>query len=155
PGRVVDVGCCTGSLIREMTLDPRLHESDFYGVELARPLYAECLHRKEQGAFANDNVFFLHRDVAARPLFGPHSVNTFTTFSRTHELESYQGRATLERFITLLYDQLALGGRWLNVDVIGPDDKVALVHLWLNRADGRNHDWEAEFGKDERQRARE
>jgi hypothetical protein len=155
PGRVVDVGCCTGSVIRQMTLDPRLHESDFYGVELARPLYAECLHRKEQGAFANDNVFFYQHDVAARPLFPPNSVNTFTTFSLTHELESYQGRQTLERFLLLLLEQLAPGGRWLNVDVVGPEDGDAVVYLAPDRSDGRNDDWDADLSAAPRERWRD
>ncbi|HBY74688.1 TPA: hypothetical protein DEG21_02180 [Patescibacteria group bacterium] len=48
PGRIVDIGCCTGSLIRELTLDERFRESDFYGIEVARKLYNECLHRKAQ-----------------------------------------------------------------------------------------------------------
>ena len=51
----VDIGYCTGSLIQQLAQDNRLRESDFYGVEVARRLYQECLHRKEQGAFANDN----------------------------------------------------------------------------------------------------
>ncbi len=145
PGRIVDVGCCTGALLRLLTLDPRLHESDFYGIEVARHLYVECLHRKEQGAFASDNVFFYQRNVAAGPVFPPNSVNTFTTFALTHELESYQGRATLERFIALLRDQLTLGGRWLNVDVVGPEGKDEAVYLSLNRADGRNEDYDADL----------
>src|SRR5262249_17738591 len=128
PGRIVDVGCCTGAVLRLMTQDDRLRESDFYGVEVARPLYLECLHRKEQSAFANPNVFFYQRDVVGAPLFPPHSVNTFTTFSLTHEIESYQGRATLEQFLRLLHEQLAFGGRWINVDVVGPDNKEQTVY---------------------------
>jgi hypothetical protein len=146
PGRVVDVGCCTGALLRLLTLDGRLRESDFYGIEVARHLYAECQHRKEQGAFASDNVFFYQRNVAAGPVFPPNSVNTFTTFALTHELESYQGRATLERFIALLRDQLTLGGRWLNVDVVGPEGKDETVCMKLNRGDGRNDDYDADLG---------
>jgi hypothetical protein len=155
PGRIVDIGCCTGSVIRQLTLDPRLRESDFYGVEVARPLFAECLHRKEQGAFANDNVFFYQKDIAGEPLFAPNSVNTFLTFSLTHELESYQGRATLEHFIALLHGQLALGGRWINVDVVGPEDKEQRVLMRLNRSDGRNDDYAATFAPHDRQRARD
>lgn len=150
PGRIVDIGCCTGALLQQLTSDDRLRESDFYGIELARPLYAECLHRKEQGAFASDHVFFYQANVAERALFPPGTVDTFTTFSLTHELESYQGRATLERFITLLHEQLAAGGRWLNVDVVGPEDKDDLVSLWLNSADGRSDDYDREFAPGDR-----
>lgn len=154
PGRIVDIGCCTGSLIRQMTLDDRLRESDFYGVEVARPLYVECLHRKEQGAFDNDNVFFYQRDFAAGPIFAEHSVNTFTTISLTHEIESYLGRAALEKFFGLLRRQLALGGRWINLDVVGPEDGQRPVLLWLNRTDGRNDDFEREFAHAEREELR-
>jgi len=136
PGRVVDVGCCTGSLIQQLAKEPELRESDFYGIEMARPLYEECLHRKRQGAFASDHVFFHQANAAGRPVFTPGSVDTFTTFSLTHELESYQGRAFLERFIGLLHDQLAVGGRWLNVDVVGPEDGGDQVRMWLREDDG-------------------
>lgn len=136
PGRIVDVGCCTGSLIQQLTRDGRLRESDFYGIELARPLYEECLHRKRQGAFGSDHVFFYQANVAESRLFPPGSVDTFTTFSLTHELESYQGREYLERFIALLAEQLTVGGRWLNVDVVGPEGGDEPVLLWLNAEDG-------------------
>ncbi|MGL4553929.1 MAG: methyltransferase domain-containing protein [Gemmataceae bacterium] len=136
PGRIVDVGCCTGALIQQLTRDGRLRESDFYGVELARPLFEECLHRKRQGAFGTDHVFFYQANVAGSALFAPGSVDTFTTFSLTHELESYQGRATLERFIALLHEQLTVGGRWLNVDVVGPEGGDDAVLLWLTDDDG-------------------
>ncbi|GMV78831.1 MAG: hypothetical protein AMXMBFR7_00150 [Planctomycetota bacterium] len=154
PGRIVDVGCCTGSVIREMTLDERLDESDFYGIEVARHLHEECLHRKEQGHFANEHVFFYRRNAAQRGIFPPHSVNVFTTFSLTHELESYQGRGALTGFLRLLFEQLAPGGRWLNVDVVGPEDGGREVRLWLDAADGRNGDWERAFPADARDELR-
>jgi hypothetical protein len=151
PGRIVDIGCCTGALIGELTREDRLRESDFYGIEVARALYVECLHRKEQKVFANDNVFFYQCDFAAGPVFAEHSVNTFLTFSLTHEVESYAGREALLRFIDLLKAQLAPGGRWINVDVIGPEKKEEPVWLWLNQEDGRNDDWDREFGPRERE----
>jgi hypothetical protein len=136
PGRVVDVGCCTGSLIQQLCREPELRESDFYGIEMARPLYEECLHRKRQGAFANDHVFFHQANAAEDAVFAANSVDTFLTFSLTHELESYQGRAFLERFIGLLHSQLCIGGRWLNVDVVGPEGGDEAVRLWLREDDG-------------------
>ncbi len=138
PGRIVDVGCCTGALLQQLTRDDRLRESDFYGVELARPLYEECVHRKQQGAFASENVFFYQRDVVGGALFSPSSVHTFLTFSLTHELESYQGRPALERFIGAIREQLTLGGRWLNADVVGPEDKEEDTYLLLATADGHD-----------------
>jgi hypothetical protein len=155
PGRIVDIGCCTGSLLRQLTIDQRFRESDFYGIEVARRLFQECLHRKEQGAFANDNVFFYQRNAAAGPIFAPNSINTFTTFALTHELESYQGRAALEKFLALLHGQLTIGGRWINVDVVGPEDKEEIVYMRLSRDDGRNDDDLADFDKLSRDQCRD
>ena len=93
PGRIVDVGCCTGAILRQMTLDQRLRESDFYGVEVAATLYRECVFRKEQGYFANPNVFFYQRNIVVRPLFPPASVNTFTKFSSVGRNKNVGGMA--------------------------------------------------------------
>jgi SAM-dependent methyltransferase len=154
PGRIVDIGCCTGSLLRLLALDERLRASKFYGVEVAMKLFAECLHRKEQGYFASDEVFFYNRNAAAGPIFPAASVDTYTTFSLTHELESYQGRETLERFVALLYQQLTPGGRWINVDVVGPENKDESVYLICNRSDGRNDDFDRFFDKHARSELR-
>jgi hypothetical protein len=151
PGRIVDIGCCTGSLIREMTRDDRLRESDFYGIEVARPLYAECLHRKEQGAFANENVFFYQRDFAAGPIFPEGSINTFTTVALTHEIESYGGREALWNFLKLLNQQAAIGGRWVNFDVLGPEDRDQIVYLKLRRDDGQDDDPRIAFSAEDRE----
>jgi nicotinamide mononucleotide adenylyltransferase len=150
PGRIVDIGCCTGSLLQQIARDERYRESDLYGIEVARHLFQECLHRKQQGAFANDNVFFYQRNAAAGAIFTPNSINTFATFALTHELESYQGRAVLEQFMSLLHSQLALGGRWINVDVVGPENKDDIVYQLLNRDDGRNDDYAAQFSNQDR-----
>jgi hypothetical protein len=155
PGRIVDIGCCTGSLIREMTRDDRLRESDFYGIEVARPLYVECLHRKEQGAFANDNVFFYQRDFAAGPIFPDNSIHTFTTVALTHEIESYGGREALWSFLRLLHQQTALGGRWVNFDVLGPEDRDQMVYVKLRRDDGRDDDPRIEFAAEDREGLRQ
>jgi len=151
PGRIVDIGCCTGSLLRELSHQPSLRESDFYGIEVARPLYAECLHRKEQGLFGAENVFFYQKDFAAGQIFADNSINTFTTFALTHEIESYSGRSSLESFIRLLHSQLALGGRWINVDVVGPRDKQKSVLMKLKQDDGRNDDVSKTFSPDDRE----
>jgi hypothetical protein len=45
PGRIVDIGCCTGSILREMTLDESLRESDFYGRSPARSTPSVCTAR--------------------------------------------------------------------------------------------------------------
>ncbi len=63
PGRIVDVGCGVGSLLHEIAADPAFAESDLYGIEAARPLYDECVHRRGQGAFENPNTFFFQRTI--------------------------------------------------------------------------------------------
>jgi SAM-dependent methyltransferase len=151
PGRIVDIGCFTGALLRELSHDDRFRESDLFGIEVARQLFTECQHRKQQGDFGNDHVFFYQKDFAAGPIFSPNSVNTFLTFSLTHEIESYAGRDALQRLFRLLHEQLALSGRWINVDVVGPDDKQQLVYCRMNSEDGRNHTFEQPFPTDRRQ----
>ena len=140
PGKIVDIWCCTGSYIRELTKNERLRESDFYGIEVASRLYKECLNRKEEWYFANDNVFFYHRNIAQEYVFPENFVDTFTTFSLTHEIESYQGRSALQKFLSMIYTQTALWWSRINVDVVGPEDGDRLVHVCLSRDDGLEHD---------------
>lgn len=154
-GRIVDIGCCTGALLREISHDDRFRESDLYGIEVARPLYAECLHRKEQNHFGNDNVFFYQQDFAAGTIFPDESIDTFLTFSLTHEIESYGGRAALLRFLELINRQTVSRGRWINVDVVGPDNKEELVWAQFARHDGRNDDYAASFDSGQREAFKE
>ncbi len=136
PGRIVDIGCCTGSIIREMQNDPRLWESDFFGIEAAQYLFRECEHRRAQGYFPNENTFFHHRNYTQADLFSPNSVHTITTFSLTHEIESYQGKEALDKLVKQIHKQLAKGGRWINVDVVGPQNKDQIVYMKLCDTDG-------------------
>jgi hypothetical protein len=115
PGKIVDIGCCAGSLIEEMTKNPTLQDTDFYGVEVARVLYEECKKRKGLRYFKNENVFFLKKNVAANKIFKKDNmIDTFTSFSLTHEVYSYQSKQALEKMITLIADQLKPGGRRIN-----------------------------------------
>lgn len=140
PGRIVDVGCATGSIIKKMSFDPRLHESDLYGVELARPLYVRCVQAKDNGEFGNENVFFYQRNIMQGQLFPTDSVQTTTSFSLTHEIDSYLGRDSLLSFLRRVYEQTAEGGVYLNVDVVGPEEPDKPVLLWLNHEDGSDDD---------------
>jgi hypothetical protein len=45
--KIVDIGCCNGALIEEMTKNPMLQNTKFYGIEAARTLFDECVKRKE------------------------------------------------------------------------------------------------------------
>jgi SAM-dependent methyltransferase len=129
PGRIVDVGCGAGSLLAEAAADPRLGESDLYGIEATRSLHDECVHRKAAGAFANPNTFFYQRNIMAEQLFDAGSIDTTISTALTHELYSYLDEAALRAFIDRIYAQTTHGGVWLNLDVCGPLDGDQFV--WI------------------------
>lgn len=133
PGRVVDLGCAAGGLLERAARDPRLVESDLYGVDVSRHLIAEAEHRKAQGAFANPNVFFAQRNLLTAPVFPSATVNTTTTIALTHEIASYGcGVADLRLLAERIFAHTAPGGVWINSDVLGPDDGDRVVHLRLD-----------------------
>ncbi|WP_328346708.1 class I SAM-dependent methyltransferase [Micromonospora sp. NBC_00421] len=139
PGRIVDVGCGAGAVLELADREPALRESDLIGVEVARHLYEECVHKKAQGFFANPNVFFYRRNVLGGAVFAPRSVDTTMTFALTHEIWSYGDRmASLRRFVQAIYDHTVPGGVWINSDVCGPDGRDRTVRLRLSTTDGTN-----------------
>ncbi|MBP9738859.1 transferase, partial [Candidatus Saccharibacteria bacterium] len=138
PGRILDIGSATGQTIKLLTEIKRLEESDFYGVEAARPLYAICQQRKENGAFGSANVFFYQRNIMQSALFPKNSVNTAITMALTHEVESYMGREALLDFIQRVYDMTVPGGVYINYDVAGPDKKNERVYVQFTEDDGEN-----------------
>jgi SAM-dependent methyltransferase len=139
PGRIVDIGCGAGSVLELADREPALHESDLIGVELARHLYQECLHKKDQGVFRNANVYFYQRNVLGGAIFADRSVDTTLTFALTHEIWSYgERRDAVLRFARRIFDHTAPGGVWINSDVCGPDDLHRPVLLRLTRDDGAN-----------------
>ncbi len=135
PGRVVDLGCAAGGLLERAARDPRLAESDLYGVDVSRHLVAEAEHRKAQGVFANPNVFFAQRNLLTAPVFPDATVSTTTTVALTHEIASYgAGRADLELLARRILAHTAPGGVWINSDVLGPEGGDRVVHLHLDGA---------------------
>jgi SAM-dependent methyltransferase len=139
PGRIVDIGCGAGAVLELADREPPLRESDLIGVEVARHLYEECVHKKAQGLFTNPNVFFYHRNVLGGAVFAARSVDTTLTFALTHEIWSYGDRlASLRRFVRAIYEHTVPGGVWINSDVCGPDGKDRPVLLRLARDDGLN-----------------
>ncbi|MCC2333976.1 class I SAM-dependent methyltransferase [Cellulomonas wangsupingiae] len=133
PGRVVDLGCAAGGLLERAARDPRLAESDLYGVDVSRHLVAEAEHRRAQGVFANPNVFFAQRNLLLGPVFHERSVDTTTTIALTHEIASYgDGRADLELLARRIFDQTRPGGVWINSDVLGPAEPDRVVDLVLD-----------------------
>lgn len=131
PGRIVDVGCATGQTIKLLSELPELFESDFYGVEVARPLYEICRQRRSNGEFGDANVFFHQRNIMQTTLFEPHSIDTVITMALTHEIWSYLGPEALTEFIGRAHDMLRPGGVWINYDVVGPErgDEEVLVRF--------------------------
>lgn len=133
PGRVVDLGCAAGGLLERAARDPRLVESDLYGVDVSRHLVAEAEHRKAQGVFANPNVFFAQRNLLRSSVFPDASISTTITVALTHEIASYgAGVADLRLLAERIFRHTAPGGVWVNSDVLGPDDGDRLVDLVLD-----------------------
>jgi SAM-dependent methyltransferase len=139
PGRIVDIGCGAGAVLELADREPALRESDLIGVEIARHLFEECMHKKAQGVFGNANVFFYRRNVLGGAIFPERSIDTTLTFALTHEIWSYGDRWTsLRRFAQAIYDHTAPGGVWINSDVCGPDGRDRQVRLTLDGTDGAN-----------------
>ncbi|WP_432837241.1 class I SAM-dependent methyltransferase [Dactylosporangium sp. CA-092794] len=137
PGRIVDVGCGAGAVLALADREPALRESDLIGVEVARHLYEECVHRKAQGWFTNPNVYFYCRNVLGGAVFAPRSIDTTLTFALTHEIWSYGERmASLRAFAEAIYEHTVPGGVWINSDVCGPDGRDRTVRLSLQGAPG-------------------
>ncbi len=138
PGRIMDVGCATGETIKLLAEQSRFFESDFYGVEVARPLYQICQQRKDAGEFGNANTFFYQRNIMQESFFAPNSLDTVITMALTHEVESYLGHDELKAFLKRMYDLLAPGGVYINYDVVAPDDKEKRVYVQFRDDDGQN-----------------
>lgn len=138
PGRIGDIGCAVGSWIKLACEEGRWFESDFYGVEIARHLFQVCEQRKENGEFPNPNVFFLRKNAVSGLVYPAGTMNTIHSSSLTHEIESYGNREKLLSFIQNRYLELAMGGVWINRDVVGPEDKEKEVFVWFQDTDGTN-----------------
>ncbi|MBU2664941.1 class I SAM-dependent methyltransferase [Actinoplanes bogorensis] len=139
PGRIVDIGCGAGAVLELADRDDTLHESDLIGVEVARHLYQECVHKKAQGVFRNANVYFYQRNVLGGAVLPDRSVDTTLTFALTHEIWSYgQQRASLLEFARRIHEHTVPGGVWINSDVCGPGDRNRLIDLRLTSEDGSN-----------------
>lgn len=137
PGRIVDVGCASGALLELASREPRLHESDLFGIEVDRHLVAEFSHRKAQGVFANPNTFVVHANILAADVFPPETVDTTLSLALTHELLSYgDGVDEVRLFARRVHRHSRPGGVWINADVCGPDEPDRPVVLEVASDDG-------------------
>ena len=121
PGCILDIGCATDQTLTLLPELPGLFESDFYGVESARPLLDVCQQRRSDGDFGTANDFFRQRNIMETTLFAPNSLDAVITMAVTHEIKSYLGHADLEDFIFQARSMLHPGGVWINYDVAAPD----------------------------------
>lgn len=138
PGRIGDIGCAVGSWLSRACRDPRLANSDFYGIEITRALYDICVQRRHNGDFGTPNVWFAQRNAVEGKVFRPSSMTTIHSSSLTHEIESYAGREALLAFIENRFAELEPGGVWINRDVIGPEGADRAVAMELESGDGEN-----------------
>ncbi|MBO0868210.1 MAG: class I SAM-dependent methyltransferase [Micromonosporaceae bacterium] len=141
PGRIVDIGCGNGAVLALADREPALRESDLIGVEVARHLYEECVHRKAQGEFTNPNTYFYCRNVLGGAVLAARSVDTTLSFALTHEIWSYGDRLeSVRRFAEAIYTQTVPGGVWINSDVCGPAGRDRTVLMRLSTTDGASPD---------------
>lgn len=128
-GKIVDVGCSTGSLVR--LLAKEFHESDIIGVEATRKFYEFCKSQE----YPSPYVFFYRRNILDQN-FQPHSINTFIYSSILHEVYSYIGEPALLKTLSDALEQLEVGGRIVIRDVVGPENPDKEVYMELNDTDG-------------------
>jgi len=145
PGRIGDIGCAVGSWIKCACENENFNESDFYGIEVARHLFEICQQRKTNVEFINPFVFFAQKNAVTGLVFDINSMQTIHTSSLTHEIESYGSHDDLIQFIKNRYDELSIGGVWINRDVVGPDNPNEIIFMELENESGRNEDWDKEF----------
>lgn len=136
PGRIGDIGCAVGSWLKLASSQLNLINSDFYGIEVTRPLYDLCIQRRHNGEYPTPNIWFAQKNAVSGLVFKADSMSTIHSSSLTHEIESYGGRTDLIEFIKNRYSELASGGIWINRDVIGPEDGERQVLLDLTKSDG-------------------
>jgi SAM-dependent methyltransferase len=128
-GKIVDVGCSTGSLIR--LLAQEFQESDIIGIEAVRKFYEFCRSQE----YPSPYVFFYRRNVTDQN-FKDSTINSFIYSSVLHEVYSYIGEPVLDQVLQNSYNQLDFGGRIIIRDVVGPEDPDKLVLMELNNSDG-------------------
>lgn len=127
PGRIVDKGCGTGTLLTHLSV--LFPESEIIGMDLSRELrrMAEGLH------YHNHNVAIVMGNII-KQRFPQGSLSTVIYSSVMHEIYSYNGydRDQIRLALRNTRKELARGGRLIIRDGIKPD--TADCRVWM-RAD--------------------
>jgi SAM-dependent methyltransferase len=129
-GKIVDAGCGTGALIYKLAKE--FPESDIIGIEATRKFYEFCKMQDYGDAF----VFFYRRNITDEN-FKENTINSFIYSSVLHEIYSYINEKTLKEVLKNTYFQLAIGGRIIIRDVVGPENPDEVVLLELNENNGK------------------
>lgn len=135
-GKIADEGCADGALMLKLAKD--FPDSDIIGIEITTEFTARCEERLRAGEFGGAFVYFHQRNLLEK-IFEDNSIDTTICNSTTHELWSYADKGeSLMKYLHMKYDQTAKGGRIIIRDVVGPENKEALIYMELNDADGSN-----------------
>ncbi len=130
-GKIVDMGCGTGSLIKLISKD--FQESDIIGIEGTRKFYEYCKMQEYPNAF----VFFYRKNILDQN-FKVNSVDNIIFSSVLHEIYSYINKETLVKVLKNSYHELSPKGRLIIRDVVGVQDKNKIVYMKLNKKDGKD-----------------
>lgn len=130
-GKIVDVGCSTGSLIQLIAKE--FKESDIIGIEAVRKFYEYAKMQEYDNPF----VFFYRRNITDQN-FKENMINTFIYSSVMHEVYSYIGAPTLQQVLQNTHKQLNHGGRIIIRDVVGPSKGDKIIYMKLNDEDGKS-----------------
>lgn len=130
-GKIVDVGCSTGSLIQLIAKE--FKESDIIGIEAVRKFYEYAKMQEYENPF----VFFYRRNVTDQN-FKDNSISDFIYSSVLHEIYSYIGGHALDQVLQNTYKQLTHGGRIIIRDVVGPENGNDFIYMELNIKDGQD-----------------
>ncbi len=140
PGKIVDEGCADGALLQRVARD--FPDSDLIGVDLSAEMLARARESQRAGAFGGAFVFFKQQNLMT-PVSDAQAdrADTIICNSTLHELWSYgAGDETVRAYLHGKRKQLRPGGCLVVRDVVGPDDKEALVLLECAPDDGLPHD---------------
>jgi len=140
PGKIVDEGCADGALLQRVARD--FPDSDLIGVDLSAEMLARAREAQRAGAFGGAFVFFKQQNLMT-PVSDAQAdrADTIICNSTLHELWSYgAGNETVRAYLRGKRKQLRPGGCLVVRDVVGPDDKEALVLLECAPDDGLPND---------------